>query len=86
MSPTDNTDFLFNNGLRPITRIARIKFSNTNNSNDTNNFPQTAQMNTDLFLEQRIKTDDTDCTDYFLQELPEIDHALGTCDALLAKN
>ena len=51
----------------------------------------------DYLLGQRIKTDYTDCSDYkdytfstsglFLEhELSEIDHALGTCDALLAKN
>ena len=62
-----DTDY-FDNGLRhgysptDSTDIHRF-FLNTNNSNDTNNFPQITQIYTD-FLEQRIKTDDTDFTNY----------------------
>ena len=45
-------------------RWTQIYFLNTNNSNNTNILPQITQIYTDYFLEQRIKTDDTDFTNY----------------------
>jgi|GEM_PF-5059912 len=50
-------------------------FLNTNNSNDTNNFPQIAQIYTEFF-DNGLKRMTRIARIIFLQELPEIDHEL----------